>query len=469
MPTGAAAAALNVTATGAVAPGYLTVFPCGSARPTASTLNYVPGASVANSTIAQLGSGGRICIYSLRTTNVIVDVNGYFPAGSSYRPAGPARLLDSRPGHSTVDGSSAGGGLRGAGSVTRLRVGGRAGVPRNAVAVALNVTATGASSNGYATVYPCDMPRPVASNLNFSAGTTIANAAISDLDNGGDVCIYTHRPTHVVADVTGYFTDASRYDPLDPARLLDSRPGHPTADGRFAGGGALSGGSTLQLPVTGRGGVPSNAGAVALNLTATGPVGDGYVTVYPCGAARPTASNLNFRVGATIAGAAISKVGSGGRVCLYVHRTTHLVVDVAGAFTPRAAFVSLVPARLVDTRPRTPVEVAENWSKIHLDELRASMGRGAVTLDPTMSAFARNWSVTMSASGFRHSGGPWAENIGYWGAPWLTPEEAAAGLHRSWVESPPHFANMTNGDWTYVGIGFHHSPSGWYATHEFRN
>ncbi len=67
-------------------------------------------------------------------------------------------------------------------------------------------------------------------------------------------------------------------------------------------------------------------------MTATSAQAAGFVTVYPCGEARPTASNVNYKTGGTIANAVISKVGAGGKVCLYTERATHLVVDVNGWF-----------------------------------------------------------------------------------------------------------------------------------------
>jgi hypothetical protein len=86
----------------------------------------------------------------------------------------------------------------------------------------------------------------------------------------------------------------------------------------------------LELQVGGRGGVAADAKAVALNVTVTEASDAGFVTVFPCGVAIPTASNLNFVAGGTVANAVITKVGTGGKVCLFANRTTHLIVDVNG-------------------------------------------------------------------------------------------------------------------------------------------
>jgi hypothetical protein len=111
--------------------------------------------------------------------------------------------LDSRAPSATIDGQSSGAGLRPAGSVTRVRVRGRAGVPQDVGAAALNLTVVNPQAQGYATAYPCDAPRPNASTVNFGVGATIANGVIAKLDGSGDVCIYTHRAAQLVLDVTG--------------------------------------------------------------------------------------------------------------------------------------------------------------------------------------------------------------------------------------------------------------------------
>jgi Cysteine-rich secretory protein family len=93
----ASAVSLNLTATETGGAGFATVYPCGTSRPEASTINYGPGATIANGIIAKVGSGGKVCIYTHARAHLVVDLEGYFPAGSEYRPLTPARLLDTRP------------------------------------------------------------------------------------------------------------------------------------------------------------------------------------------------------------------------------------------------------------------------------------------------------------------------------------------------------------------------------------
>lgn len=85
------------------------------------------------------------------------------------------------------------------------------------------------------------------------------------------------------------------------------------------------GGAVVQLEVTATGAtnVPSNASAVVLNVTGTSANDAGYVTVWPCGAPRPNASNLNLVGGGTTPNLVITRVGVDGKVCMFTDRGTH--------------------------------------------------------------------------------------------------------------------------------------------------
>ncbi len=285
---------------------------------------------------------------------------------SRFVPMTPTRLLDTRDG---TGGWPAGQRPSIATTVT-VRVGGAAGVPANASAVVLNVTATDARDVGYVTVYPAGGTRPLASNLNIERpGQTIPNLVVVPLGTNASVSIFTQSGTHLVADVLGYFVQAQqsasgRYKALTPARLLDTRDG----TGGWPAGQRPGPGATVGVPVLGRGGVPaSGVSAVVVNVTATEAREAGFVTVFPGATARPFASNLNVdRVGQTIPNLVIVPVGPDGRVNIFTQQGTHLVVDVAGYFTDGTAatsasglFVPFRPVRLTDTRAPFPVPLAE--------------------------------------------------------------------------------------------------------------
>jgi hypothetical protein len=114
---------------------------------------------------------------------------------------------------------------------------------------------------------------------------------------------------------------------------------------------ALSGGETLALQVTGRAGVPADAVAVSMNVTAVGPGEGGFITVYPCGQLRPEASNLNYVSGSVVANLVTVRPGVGGKVCIYSSATSGLLADVAGYFAAGSSFVPVNnPERILDTR-----------------------------------------------------------------------------------------------------------------------
>ena len=230
-----------------------------------------------------------------------------------------------------------------AGATLTKTVLGRSGVPSSGVAaVVLNVTAVNPGGDGYLTVFPCGA-LPNASNLNYRTGQTVPNLVVAPVSADGKICVYTFAATDLVIDVSGWFaTAATGFKPLTPNRLLDTRSGV---------GAPAAKTTNVTLNVLGVGGVPSSGvAAVSLNVTAVTPVGDGYATVYPCGAV-PNASNLNFQAGRVVANAVIAPVSASGTVCLTSTSSTDLIADVNGWFpTGGVAFAPIGPTRLFDTR-----------------------------------------------------------------------------------------------------------------------
>ena len=112
-----------------------------------------------------------------------------------------------------------------------VQIAGRGGIPTNATAAIINATITGPEGNGYATIYPCTTNPPNASNLNYTTGQNIPNAAITKLSPTGTICIHTDTTTHLLIDTNGYLPAGSPVTPLAPARLLDTRTGGATIDG----------------------------------------------------------------------------------------------------------------------------------------------------------------------------------------------------------------------------------------------
>jgi arylsulfatase A-like enzyme len=273
-------------------------------------------------------------------------------AGGYTSLTSPSRVLDTRADATTIDGQFAATGIREYGSTLALPVGGRASMPGDVAAVVLNVTVTEATGDGFVTVFPCGTPRPVASNLNYAAGHDVANLVVARVGTDGAVCIFNVAATHLVVDVTGYFPGLDAFTALpSPARLLDSRADGVTLDGVSAGGGIIGAGTVASVQISGRAAIPASATSVVLNVTAVGPETAGYVTAYPCGTDRPTASNLNYVAGQTVPNAVVARLSPDGTVCLFTSATVHLIVDVAGYFVGSSVVAPLAaPARLLDSR-----------------------------------------------------------------------------------------------------------------------
>ena len=119
---------------------------------------------------------------------------------------------------------------------------------------------------------------------------------------------------------------------VTPTRLLDTRSG-PVPSG-YPVGARLAGPGEIILDVTGVGPVPVDAKAVVLNVTSTqASSASGFVTVYPDGVARPTASNLNLNPGQNLPNLVTVKAGASGKVRLYTNTgATHLIADVVGYY-----------------------------------------------------------------------------------------------------------------------------------------
>ncbi len=330
VPGDAGGAILNVTVVGADVAGFATVFGCTDTIPTASNLNYSSGQTIANNTIVELSPTGSVCVYTDAAAHLLVDVNGYLPAGSHVGTVAPARLLDTRGPSSTIDGLHAGGGPAAAGSVTEVQITGRGGVPADAIAAILNVTVVGPAGDGFATIFPCLPVPPTASNLNYAAGRDIPNGAVAQLSPQGTVCVFTHASAHLLIDVNGYLPGGTSVGTLAPARLLDTRGPSSTVDGLHSGGGPAPAGSVTEVQITGRGGVPQNATSAILNVTVVGPHADGFATAFDCAAVVPTASNVNYTTGRDIPNNTITKLSPSGTVCIYTDAAAHLLVDVNG-------------------------------------------------------------------------------------------------------------------------------------------
>jgi hypothetical protein len=143
---------------------------------------------------------------------------------------------------------------------------------------------------------------------------------------------------------------ASRYTPVAPVRVLDTRTGFGTTLAR-----PLERHEVHVTDLAGR--VPADATGVILNVTVVDPAMGGFITAYPCGVA-PTVSNLNFRPRQTVANLVTVRLSPAREVCVYTYGRSDILVDLEGSYSDNgsgAGFMARTPARLVDTRASAAV------------------------------------------------------------------------------------------------------------------
>ncbi|MFJ3904423.1 hypothetical protein [Streptomyces sp. NPDC090025] len=320
--------ALHVTATNATSGTVVTGYGADTlTRPSASNLNVPAGKTVSNLMIVPI-QDGKVTFYNHSgTVDLIADLSGVHKigdTGSLYRPMTPWRALDTRSGLGAPK-AQVKGGSRAHISFKGTAVGGA-----DVTAVVLNVTATNVSGPTVVAALPKGGP-VTGSHLNPLKGETRSNLVVVPVKDGG-VDVYNHSGTvDLIADVAGYYTSdrtGSLYSEIPYGnRVLDTRNGTGAAKAKVGAG------RTVTLKVGGTLGVPEKGvTAVVMNVTATNPTANTFVTAYPYGTTRTAASSLNVPAKGTVPNLVIVPVKD-GKVTFYNHAgTVDLIADVQGFY-----------------------------------------------------------------------------------------------------------------------------------------
>lgn len=279
------------------------------------------------------------------------------PDAGKFTPVSPTRILDTRTRLLPV----------GPNTKRIVEVAGKAGIPADASAVALNLTVTEPSSYGHVYAVPFGALTPDTSNVNYDQQETVPNYVIVPIKEGRIALGNEGQgAAHLIADVAGYFTggipaDAGAYHPLTPFRAADSR-----------GTGGTPGGQQFDVQLAGLSKMPSDVGAVVVNLTAArvwswdprSQTSYGHLTAFATGTARPATSNVNYdwTTGDT-PNLAVVPVSADGKISIANTSpgSVGIIVDVMGYFrngeaTTAGTYQSVAPKRLLDTR-QTPAPV----------------------------------------------------------------------------------------------------------------
>jgi hypothetical protein len=297
---------LNLTITDTTGNGFVTAYPDGGTRPTAASLNYRPGQTVANLVDVPVGANGIVDLYSSAgPLDMIADLEGYNTVTPSsngtvlmsdaniwgeFRP-----VLDTRGGQGLPKLGKVGPGA----SVTfsTLMTKNLSSYEYGATAVVLDVTETNATAGSYLTAYKPGASRPNTSDLNFVAGETRSTTVVVPVDAQGRVSLYNHSGSvDLVASVEGFYQPFSPatdpvnepMTPITPVRVLDSRSGVGAPKGPIG---------AVKFKVAGVDGIPAGVTGVLVNLTAIDSTANGYLTAWGDLTYQPATSALNFMRG----------------------------------------------------------------------------------------------------------------------------------------------------------------------------
>jgi hypothetical protein len=197
LPADAQVYSLNVTVVPRGPLGYMTMWPSGEAQPLVSTLNDLKGTYTANAAIVPAASNGDVSVYVTNSTDVVLDVDGYFAApatgGLSLYTVTPCRVLDTRQTTEAFNG------------VLRVGVASSAcAPPSTAEAYVLNATIVAPAGLGYLSLWPAGENQPTVSTLNALDGALTSNMAIVPTHNG-NIEAFSSNPTQLILDLSSYF------------------------------------------------------------------------------------------------------------------------------------------------------------------------------------------------------------------------------------------------------------------------
>ena len=338
--SGPIAYAVNLTVLPRGPLNYLTMWPAGEPEPLVSTLNSPDGRLKANAAIVAGGAKGEISVFSYDTTDILLDVSGYFvPTGSTaatyyFFPITPCRVVDTRysngqfgtpslvakqPRSFQFDMSSC--------HLSRA--------PEEAGgALSLNVTVIPRGKPvGHVTVWGTSSRHPDTPNtstVNVPTGVMTANAAIVSVNplSAESVSVEASEDTDIAIDVNGYFAlelpgqaGLSLYT-MVPCRILDTRPGNE-----------FQGERTVPVTTGNNCSVSGVAQAFVLNASVLPPGPLGFLTLWADGTKQPGTSTLNAEDGAPTSNMAIVET-TNGSIDAFAWNTTQLLLDISAYFAP---------------------------------------------------------------------------------------------------------------------------------------
>lgn len=455
VPLGATAVELNITALDASDPTHLMVWPAGQALPYTTSLIVGEGEVRSNTVLVELGELYAVDMYNdAGSVNVIVDVIGWFTG--DFAGMRPMRMVDTRFGFGakTVE----------ANVDQDVVIGGRFGIPADAKAVAMNITAVGATEPTSILMWPTGTTKPFVGMVPVPLGGIHGQSAIVSLEYGMFSLSAATGRVDVVVDVTGWFRADGRFVGVPAQRIVDTKVG--------TCGIELGPGETRTFPVT----EAPDVFAVAVNIGAVDASENTFLTVWSAGVDQPATSNLNVMPGTNPVGAVvITELGTGGQISLFnAAGTVHVTLDVIGVFggvTPtgdRTPCPMPAPPVVEDVAAPTTTKPPVSWTTTMLNAVnsqRKAAGLSPVAACGSLNRTAQVFSEVLVGTGSISHTGPDGSTLptraavgGYVGWSNLG-ENLAAGqgtvdaVMGDWMNSEGHRANILKPEFTHLGIG----------------
>ncbi len=328
-PEGTTAIVLNLWAEGPTADTAVTVFPHGTARPGLPNLLVQNGKRRSNQVTVQVGADRTLDFYNESgSTHLVASIMGYYTTapGSRYTPVSAMPLPISSIGPNAT---------------TRVSLTDK--VPATATAVTFSLTLSQPTVATYVTASPAATPRPTMSSVSAYPGGQGSNLITVKIGANRSIDLYNLAGTvQVEADMVGFYASdyGALFTPVAPERVLDSRSGLGVFDGQPKKIGPKSDLSYRLQPS-----IPSNALALALNLTGYSATTNTAITAWENRSSSEPPPSVHVVPGQTISvavaplvGAIFGSPGTVGDVMrtTYIHNragSIDVTADLSGYFT----------------------------------------------------------------------------------------------------------------------------------------
>ncbi|MFF1817270.1 polymorphic toxin-type HINT domain-containing protein [Kribbella sp. NPDC058245] len=314
------AVAVQVTAIGTSAAGWVQTFAAGTTRPSDSTTSFVTGRNSVSYDVVPVSASGQISVYSSAASKVWVRLRGYFTstaaatAGSTFVPLPPTTVVNNV--------------ALAANGTTNYTFAGANGIPAAAdvAAVAIDMVSAAPTAAGVLKAYPTGATAPADASVEYPVTQAQTNYETVRLSSAGQATFAATGATKLTVRLRGYYAT--------PAATVAGASYVPVARAAAVNGVALAAGGTTTATLAGANGVPAAAGVAAVdaNVNSSTPTAAGLVTGYAAGTTRPSDASVYYANAISTAAHDTLKISSAGQTTFYASGATKLFVRLRGYY-----------------------------------------------------------------------------------------------------------------------------------------